>query len=84
MVAQIVFPCFLAIFCKILTIFTAVKLSKPDVGSSRSKICGSVINSTPIAVHFLSPPEIVFNNVSPTTVSAHSLNPRSTINSEIF
>jgi hypothetical protein len=60
MVAQMVFPCFLATNCNILTIFIAVKLSRPEVGSSSRISYGSVTNSTPIDVRFLSPPEIVF------------------------
>ena len=41
------------------TIEVALKLSRPEVGSSRKIIEGSVIISTPIAVLLRSPPEIV-------------------------
>lgn len=59
MVEIIVFP-FLAKDLRSFTIYKALKLSKPEVGSSRRIKLGSVINSTPIAVLFLSPPDIVF------------------------
>ena len=42
----------------ILIIAYAVKLSSPDVGSSRKSIEGLVISYTPTAVRFRSPPEI--------------------------
>jgi hypothetical protein len=51
-----VFP-FLAYSFSKVTILSAVKESSPEVGSSSSTSCGSVISSTPIAVLFLSPPE---------------------------
>lgn len=54
-----VFP-YLAIFYSNFIIYNDLKLSKPEVGSSRIIIEGSVINSTPIDVRFLSPPDIVF------------------------
>ena len=50
----------LAKFFSNFTIDNALKLSIPDVGSSNKIKLGSVISSTPIAVRFLSPPEIVF------------------------
>jgi hypothetical protein len=64
-----------------LTILNALKESRPEVGSSSSTRDGSVINSTPIAVLFLSPPEMVFCRTDPTTVSAAFLRPRSLISS---
>lgn len=51
--------------------------SSPDVGSSRKIILGSVINSTPIAVLFRSPPEIVFFSTLPQIVSLADCKPRS-------
>lgn len=78
-VAQIVWPFSLAIFYKILQIFTAVKLSNPDVGSSSKTTLGSVINSTPIAVLFRSPPDIIFLSTEPTWLSATSVKPKSLI-----
>lgn len=65
----IVLP-FLAYFWSNFTIFKAVKLSRPEVGSSKKIIEGSVINSTPIAVLFLSPPERVLILIDPTIVLA--------------
>ena len=50
---------------KSLTIDVALKLSRPDVGSSKKIIEGSVIISTPIAVLFRSPPEIRFRIAEP-------------------
>lgn len=58
-----------ASFDKALHIRTVVKLSRPDVGSSSRSTLGSVIISTPIAVRFLSPPEIVFFITEPHGVS---------------
>lgn len=58
MVAITVFPFLWAKSDKSLTIVVALKLSSPEVGSSKKMIEGSVINSTPIAVLFRSPPEI--------------------------
>jgi hypothetical protein len=52
-----------------------MKESRPDVGSSKSTTLGSVINSTPIEVRFLSPPEIVFLETDPTSVSLHFSSP---------
>lgn len=57
MVAITVLP-FLAYYLSILTILSALKLSKAEVGSSNKSNEGSVIISTPIAVLFLSPPDI--------------------------
>lgn len=47
----------------------AMNESRPDVGSSRRIILGSVMSSTPIAVRLRSPPEIVFFLILPTIVS---------------
>lgn len=68
MVAIMVLPCFLAKNCNIFTILTAVKLSRPEVGSSSIRSYGSVINSTPMDVRFLSPPEMVFWSSAPIKV----------------
>lgn len=46
----------------------AVKESRPVVGSSRKIKLGSVINSTPIDVRFLSPPETPLNKGPPIQV----------------
>ena len=46
----------------------AVNESNPDVGSSRIKTGGSLINSIPIEVLFFSPPEIPLIMLSPTKV----------------
>lgn len=48
----------------------AVNESKPEVGSSNRIQNGSVTNSTPIDVLFLSPPEIPLTSGPPTWVSA--------------
>ena len=45
-------------FFNIVITFKAVAESNPVVGSSKKIILGLVINSTPIDVLFLSPPEI--------------------------
>jgi hypothetical protein len=68
MVEIMVFPD-LAKFFSSFTIDKALKLSRPDVGSSNKIKLGFVISSTPIAVRFLSPPEIVFCATLPTIVS---------------
>jgi hypothetical protein len=59
MVLITVFP-FFAYLSRSFTICNALKLSRPDVGSSKRIIEGLVISSTPMAVRFLSPPEMVF------------------------
>lgn len=59
----------------------ALKLSSPDVGSSKSINDGSVTNSTPIAVLFFSPPEMVLDRTEPILVSAASLRFNSSISS---
>lgn len=59
MVAIIVIPSY-ASFLSILQILKAVELSRPLVGSSKSIKLGFVINSYPMQVLFLSPPEILF------------------------
>ena len=43
----------------------ALDESKPDVGSSNKKILGLVINSMPIDVLLLSPPDILGMNSPP-------------------
>ena len=42
-----------------------MKLSRPEVGSSRINNEGSVMSSIPMAILFLSPPERVFLKVEP-------------------
>jgi len=56
---------------------SALKLSSPEVGSSKRIKLGSVISSTPIAVLFLSPPEIVLLNTLPTGVCYAASSPSS-------
>ncbi len=56
-------------------IYKALKLSKPDVGSSNRIRLGLVISSTPIAVLFLSPPDIVFYITLPITVFDGAFSP---------
>jgi hypothetical protein len=60
MVVMMVLPLFLARFLRSLTMLTALKLSSPDVGSSRSTSYGSEISSTPIAVLLSSLFEIAY------------------------
>lgn len=60
-----------ASFFKRLIITKAVKESRPDVGSSSRMQYGSLTNSTPIEVLFLSPPEIPLIIALPMSVSAH-------------
>ena len=62
-----VFP-FLAWFLSEFTIPSALKLSSPEVGSSKSMSEGSVTSSTPMAVLFRSPPERDFFTADPITV----------------
>lgn len=68
---------FYASFYKSFTMFKALKLSNPEVGSSRRIKDGSVMSSTPIAVLFLSPPEIVLCMWDPTGMSATLSRPSS-------
>jgi hypothetical protein len=75
---MMVFP-LLASFFKSLTIWNALKLSNPEVGSSNKIRLGFVISSTPIAVLFLSPPDIVFYKVLPITVFCAFFSPKSLI-----
>jgi hypothetical protein len=42
--------------------------SRPEVGSSKIKSLGFVINSYPMEARFLSPPEIPFINSFPTKI----------------
>ena len=49
----------------------AVKESKPVVGSSKKIRVGSVINSTPMEVLFLSPPETPLTKGPPIFVFLH-------------
>lgn len=62
----------------------ALKLSRPEVGSSSSMREGSVISSTPIAVLFRSPPESTLFNIDPIIESATAERPSSLINSLIL
>jgi hypothetical protein len=59
---------YLASFLSSLHIDRALKLSRPDVGSSNNIKDGFVINSTPIDVLFLSPPESAFYKTEPIMV----------------
>jgi len=68
---------FLANLLSSLTIDKALKLSKPEVGSSNKMIGGSVINSTPIAVLFFSPPDKTFLKADPIGLFATAYRPRS-------
>jgi hypothetical protein len=70
MVARIVMP-LLASFFIYYMIRSDVVESRPEVGSSRSRILGSVISSYPIDVRFLSPPEIPLIETPPTLVFWH-------------
>ena len=54
------------------------------MGSSSKINGGSEINSTPIAVLFLSPPEIVFFKKDPIYTSAVANNPKSFSNYSTF
>mmetsp|Transcript_4795 Transcript_4795/g.9508 ORF Transcript_4795/g.9508 Transcript_4795/m.9508 type:complete len:274 (-) Transcript_4795:450-1271(-) len=60
---------------RLLSVWTtlkAVNVSRPEVGSSRNRMEGSVMSSIAIAVLFLSPPEIPPRSPGfPMTVSAH-------------
>jgi len=67
-----------------LIIYKDLKLSRPEVGSSSIIIEGSVINSTAIAVLFLSPPEIVFLIAVPIVVLADPTKLRSFISYSTF
>ena len=51
------------------TRLSAVKESRPLVGSSSSNTLGLVISSKPMEVRFFSPPESPFRNTLPTKVS---------------
>lgn len=59
-----------AMILRTSTTEVAVKESRPVVGSSRKIKLGSVINSTPIDVHFHSPPETPLTSGPPIFVSA--------------
>lgn len=60
-----------------MTIKRALKLSKPEVGSSKRITLGSVIISTPIAVLFFSPPDSTLWCVVPILESAIYYSPKS-------
>lgn len=62
----------------------AVSESSPVVGSSKNISDGFVINSTPIDVLFLSPPDIPLTTAFPTLVSAHFSKPSSLITDSTF
>ena len=64
-----------ASFFSISIILSAVELSKPLVGSSHNNTLGSVINSYPILVLFLSPPDIPFSVTPPMIVSWQPFRP---------
>jgi hypothetical protein len=58
----------------------ALKLSNPEVGSSRRRTEGSVISSTPIDALFLSPPDNVLCFAEPIGVFEALASPNSFIN----
>lgn len=60
-----------------------MKLSNPDVGSSRKMTFGFVISSTAIAVHFFSPPDNPLIMTLPTNVFLHFSSPNCFITSSI-
>jgi len=62
----------------------ALKLSRPEVGSSRRINEGSVINSYAIASLFLSPPERPLYSIEPTLVFLQLSKPRFSIISFTF
>lgn len=65
-------------FLSISMIRKAVEESRPLVGSSQRRTCGSVISSYPIDVRFLSPPEMPLCDmpvIPPTYVSLQFLRP---------
>ena len=74
---MIVLPFTLARLCSVFIIPRALKLSRPDVGSSRTISEGSVTSSTPIAVRLRSPPDMVLYSVEPMWVSLHDSRPSS-------
>lgn len=65
MVHTIVLFSYLARFLRTFIRIKAVKLSKPEVGSSKKNTSGSFTNSKPIEHLFLSPPDIPFKNFPP-------------------
>jgi hypothetical protein len=71
-------------FFNIFITYIEVDESRPVVGSSKNIILGSVNNSIPIDVRFLSPPEIPFTKPPPIGRSAHFCKPRSSINVSII
>lgn len=75
MVQTTVKPWSTAIFFNIFTILKAVEESRPLVGSSQSKKCGSVISSYPMLVLLRSPPEIPFFSCPPIQVFWQCLSP---------
>ncbi len=81
---MIVLPCVCAMFYSNLQTLVAVNESSPEVGSSNNMTLGSVINSTPIAVLFRSPPEMVLCSTSPTSVFLHLSRPSLCINESIL
>jgi len=64
-----------ASFLRIFTIFNAVELSSPLVGSSSKRTAGSVISSYPMEVLFRSPPESPFRATPPILVLAQYYKP---------
>ena len=77
---MIVLP-FLASLFKVSTIYKALKLSRPDVGSSNRITDGLVMISTPIDVLFLSPPDISFLVTDPIIVLQAAFKDNSSNNS---
>lgn len=83
MVAITIFPLLASVF-KIQTTISAVKVSRPEVGSSQNITSGSVINSTPIDTLFHSPPEHPLMKLFPIFVFLQLVNLSSSINESTF
>lgn len=82
-VRMIVRPLF-AILSRIYRRILAVKLSRPEVGSSSTKAAGFVITSRAMQVLFLSPPETPWTNFPPMGVFWHLISCRSWMSSLTF
>mmetsp|Transcript_31977 Transcript_31977/g.55117 ORF Transcript_31977/g.55117 Transcript_31977/m.55117 type:complete len:91 (-) Transcript_31977:716-988(-) len=55
----------------------AVKLSRPEVGSSKKRTLGLTISSMPMHTLFFSPPDIPLTSADPTKLCSTSLSLRS-------
>ena len=67
----------LATFLSMSHKMTALKLSKPDVGSSKKTRAGLDTSSTPTEVRLRSPPEMPLIRAPPINVSLQSMRPNS-------